>query len=541
MSLSKQKNRKWFFAIIILIIIPLLNGCFFYKVHSTKKLVQQDFSEFSKKSKTFILHTGQHVWQMTDVRFEHDSITARLDTLIGHDKYKTTKKNRTNRYKTTKKESGVIHEVHLYTSLAFDRPQVLSIPIKDINNIEIYQIDLATTIATSILATIGISSAVVGVAFIIIILTKSSCPFVYISDGEKYKLCGEIYSGAIHVPLERHDYLPLHGIKADSGFYTIKISNEVKEIQNTNLAELWVFDYDANIQVLVDKYGQAQSMTREGFPYSATDLSGKAITSILQNEDTLNYPENIMSDSESITDGIVLDAIIPEGAKNVKLKINAKNSFFLDYAFGKFYDKFGIVYNDWQKRQDTASCEELLKWGLDQHIPLSVYVMKQNKWIFVDYFNVIGPMALKNDVLLLKLDSLTDKPLKIKLEFGLNFWQIDQIALDFSENVPIRKTIVSAAEAVDEKGMDVKTLILKEDSLYYRQPDVGNYSILRFSTPLNSSPRRSIVLHSKGHYRILRNPSGIPDRKYLESFKTPGRFNQFATELINSTKNNTQK
>ena len=48
-----------------------------------------------------------------------------------------------------------------------------------------------------------------------------------------------------------------------------------------------------------------------------------------------------------------------------------------------------------------------------------------------------GPMALKKDVLVLDLSATGNEQLRIRLESGFLFWEIDWVALDFSDPVPV--------------------------------------------------------------------------------------------------------
>lgn len=93
-----------------------------------------------------------------------------------------------------------------------------------------------------------------GVAFIIFLLTKSSCPFVYTLDGADYNFRGEIYGGAIAPNLERDDYMPLPGFAAVDSVFKLKITNELKERQYTDVAELLMVEHSENITVLMDGY-----------------------------------------------------------------------------------------------------------------------------------------------------------------------------------------------------------------------------------------------------------------------------------------------
>ena len=74
-------------------------------------------------------------------------------------------------------------------------------------------------------------------------------------------------------------------------------------------------------------------------------------------------------------------------------------------------------------------------------------------------------------------------------------------------------------------------MLINDDAQYYVQPDIGDEVLLKFDVPkMEEDMSRSTFLHSKGHYEILRNPTGTPDICYLETFRRPGRFIEFSKE-----------
>ncbi|MBT7789959.1 MAG: hypothetical protein HN757_13855, partial [Calditrichaeota bacterium] len=74
-------------------------------------------------------------------------------------------------------------------------------------------------------------------------------------------------------------------------------------------------------------------------------------------------------------------------------------------------------------------------------------------------------------------------------------------------------------------------LLNSDDDNYYTQSEIGDFTILKFTTPdLSADSKRTMVLHSKGHYEIIRNPEGKPDVGLLSSFKNPGRFAEFSKQ-----------
>ena len=162
-----------------------------------------------------------------------------------------------------------------------------------------------------------------------------------------------------------------------------------------------------------------------------------------------------------------------------------------------------------------------------------MYVEEGGEWRFVDYYHIAGPMAAKRDVLAFDLPAGASEDVKVKLEFGALFWEIDYVAIDFSADLPVQIHSVPPASAVDEKGRDVAGLLFGDDDRYYVQPEVGEYAFITFLAPgATEGMARSTFLHSKGHYEILRDPQGKPDLTLLYSFKKAGRFIEFSQEIF---------
>jgi hypothetical protein len=525
--IRKNGKTRYIWYIMILLILNLTSGCLYYRVTSLNSFNSKVIKNLNDPARYIILHYKDKIWHFQNISIRNDTLFGSLESVQGHDKYKTTKPNRINRYKSTK--NCVINELHLYSdSIVTNNMTIAAVPVNEIIKIEIYNPDAGATIVFFILGSV----LTLGALIIFILLTKNSCPFIYVYDGNSYQFCGEIYSGAIHPPLERDDYLALDSLKSSDRKYMIKITNEVREIQNTNLAELWMFDHPGNCSVLVDKYGKEHTVIEPAAPLQAFNLIGKDVKQLINKKDTLNYISTPLSKDNPLKDGIILSFSNQKNSDSAKLVIRAKNTFWLDYVFGQFYEMFGIAYNRWMEKQKTVPAKELKDWSLSQNIPLSVYIEKKGKWEFVDYFNVIGPMAYKDDVMKMSLKDIESDSIRIKLEFGFCFWDIDYAGLDFSKDIKTEKVVLSLNEAKDKNGTDLKNLLIKDDTLYYIQPDVGDEAILKFAAPDLKLEKRTILLHSKGHYQILKNPSGIPDRKYLETFSNPGRFNQYSNELI---------
>ena len=510
-----------------------LSGCrYYYKVSSPQGGFSQTIDTAVAEQKTILLITGEGVFDLSNAEISENALSGVIKPLWGYSRHIETKPDRPNRY-IKSKESHILKEVQIYVR-DFEEPdgQTVSIPLEQISKIEMYDPHVGATVGSWLLGGLGLVAAAYAAVIIIALIFKESCPFIYVYNGEDYAFAGEIYSGAVQPQLERHDYLRLPVFDPQSDQFKLKISNEIKEIQHTNLLELWVYDHPGAESVLTDKYGVHHTISNPEIPLNALSLKGNNVLSLVKDQDSLKYFGEDPKENPDITDGILLEFNKPREAQHAKLLIQARNTFLLDYNMNRFHSLFGDAYEGWQARQQNTPAEQLKQWSLDQNIPLSVFLLRNNEWEFVDYYNIAGPMAFKEDVLCIPLDSSDEGPLRIKLEYGTYFWEVDYVGVDFSDNVSVTKHVVPLESAINQNGEEVSSLLVADDELYYVQPEIGDEAIVRFTLPALADESRSIILHSKGHYQVIRDPSGKPNRQYLQSFYEPGQFNRFTIEYL---------
>lgn len=526
--------------VLIFSILNLSNGCkYYYRVTAPKKPDINTINDLYIQNKQILLHLEDKIWQLSDVKIEENNILGTISTPTSPTKYPETDPTVPNSYRSNSKvdESWVLNEVHIHIVQMIDLGNSnVTFSFEDVRSIQIYKRDGAATDGSLIVGLIGIPLLLFGLLMLIIILTKSSCPFIYVFDGEKYVFQGEIYSGAIYPPLERHDYLKLPVFDKNAGSYTLKITNEVHEIQHTNLCELLVFDHPKGVEVLIDKYSTHHFISSLVKPSSAVNLNGYNVRETIVSKDSLSY-FSCQTSKDQLLDGIILEYPMPENAKQAKVVLRAKNTFILDYMIGQFHDLFGNKYHGWVRIQKKEPEEMHRRWSLDQNIPLSLFVEKNGEWHFVDYYHIAGPMALKDDVLSIPLDENTGNPLRVKLEWGANFWEVDYVAVDYTENNSFKSYTIPLKSAITNKSKDIRNKLLADDKKYYIQPNVGDEAVLSFDLPKPTDAHRSIILHTKGYYEILRDPEGKPNISYLKTFTEPGQFNRFCNERLGKALN----
>ena len=536
-SLTGPKlSRPFYNSVVLFLVAALLNltlGC----TNNTRYTKWAgDDSETGKivrdPSNIFLLHGNSEILNIVPMSIRDSLVMAMVRGTVEYG----------NGYYIVKSRDGVTHQVKTPDLKAVDlyvngynrtNNDEISFKLSDIKKIDytLSEINIGGTIS----AAIGLAAGGFVLFILILAITKGqSCPFIYTYENGQYKFIGEIYSGATYPSLERHDYLVLGDLEATDGQYRIKIANKVEEIQHTNLAELVVVDHPRDTKVIMDKNGNCQTMGKIQAPVQAVNLRGKDVRLELSKQDTISYSGEGAIESQTETDGVVLTFDRPAGADSAKLLLKAKNNLWIDYTFKRFHELFGSYYHRWEERQLKVPGDSISNWMAAQGVFLQVSLKKNGVWERVDQFNLPGPMAYREDVLALDISGADPGPLEVKLEAGTLFWELDYAGIDFSPSTEVKTTVVPLTQATTDKGTDVAPLLNSDDGKYYSQPEIGDEAVLIFAAPAAAGMSRSIFLHSKGHYQILQDPKGRPDRKYLEAFLQPGRLNRFSLELLTS-------
>ncbi len=533
--------------LLILVFLNLTTGCYFYKVNTKKDLAPEDVRWEGFNGKYLIIHYGDSAWQMSHISIDSTSLNCSISALPdNHKMYLKTDTEKSNRY--IKGEAGyegnVLDEVHIYTSGPVSiKDTSLTADFSSLDRMEIYIPDTkrtGTSVAVPILIVLGAATVVFFIIVLIALATKSSCPYVYTYNGDSYSFAGEIYSGAIYSSLERNDYLPLPGFEPYQDNYTVKIANQLPEIQYINLAELWVVNHPENTAVLADKHGVVHNLKSLLAPVKAISAGGTDLQTLLSEKDYqlffFNEEPSLTGDTSAIN-SVELTFDVPPGQETGKLVVNAKNSFWGDHIFGEFTKYFGNSYGAWIKKQGKLPPDQHIQWKKDQAFPLMVYLETADGWQFVDYFDMAGPLAFREMVMPVDLtgglkdncDSISQ--VRIKIETGFMFWELDYAAMDFTSDTFTDILKIDPSSAISESGKDVKNSIAGDDGEYYVQSKTGNEVVMDFKCPPEQQDmERSVILHTKGYYTHVRDYNGPPDMEQIQAFRRPGKLSEFSLE-----------
>jgi hypothetical protein len=518
---ATQLFQKFFAHFFIVLLLFQTIGCTYFKV----KTLTSDFitiNNIGKIHKQFIVHTDQGIYAMKDLEAKDLELKGTLSK-IDHAYYN---KTRTDRYK--KHEKNILNEVHIYlTETNSDiNTGPITIPMSSVKEIRIIDKDSGKSTGYTLLATLGVAAGAFALFMIIVALTKSSCPYIYVNDGEGFVFEGEIFGGAISKNLQRDDYMPLPSIKPSSGEYTIRISNELKERQYTDIAELLVVSHPQDSKVLLDKNGNPHLISNELPPISAISNSKQSLLQSLSKKDKGVY---MFNDEEHSTNSIQLQFDKPANTNSAKLVLNGKNTLWFDYLFGEFLSKFGMTYNDWMKKQEERATDDRIDIIRQSDIPLSIYLKKGTEWTLVDYIHTVGPMANRDLVVPIDLKGHNQPKLELKIETGFMFWEVDYAAIDYTDNQSLDIEVIKPAEAFGSHNQNWLNSLQKKDGKYMSQLEVGDVTEIKYlATQAPADLTQSVFLHTSGYYELIRDFKGLPRFTELNKFKIPGHFSDFS-------------
>jgi hypothetical protein len=546
MQSNKPLNVIAFMAIVFLI---ASQSCMnFYQVRSSAKLPSTKDSVIQAyPNRYYILRTGDQFYTMNNVALSDDrkSLSCRLDSIPAeHTLQMINGRGGHLQYKRNQPENVVVNEVHIFTSP--DKTAVAGsnyiIALDKISKIEVLEKNKGKTATSYVFGGLGITVAAVGIAVLIILATKSSCPFVSAYNNGDISLQGEIYGGAIYPQLARNDYIQLKMSPLADGNLQVRISNELKEKQFTDVAELMMVTHNKNTKVLVDEKGNFYSISNPVSPISAT-AQGKDVLSYIkqQNDSQLYAFDDTLKSIQSNTVQLTFDK--PENAKKAKLVLRLKNSYWVDYIYGKMTEGFGSYYTSFIQQQRTKPVEDLKHWIKEQQLPLQVSLQQKDGWNNVSDITTFGPLATRETVIPLELNSVTGNTINVKLSTGFMFWELDYAAIDFSDDALLDITALPAVKATDETGKDVLPLINTADGNYLEQPVPGTATDIEYAYKVEADTNKTqtFVLHAKGYYEHVRSFTGSPNLVFLNQFKKADALSAYSKLMYKQAVANTAK
>ncbi len=369
-----------------------------------------------------------------------------------------------------------------------------------------------------------------------------SCPYFYSFDGKRYVFDAEPYGGAISQGLERTEWCRLEHMREKGGVYKLRVVNELNETQYADEIKLVVVDHPWAVAVAPNIRGRIHTLSDPMAPTRATDEAGADVLPALVEKDGVFWesaPRKRDPDREQdLMDELVLEFPRPEGAKKVKLLVHGSTTRWGTQVAWEFLKIYGAQLPDWYAEVDRRgpALRKILDWYFREELyVLQVHVHTGEGWQSRGTIFGGGPYAPKDKVYVLRLGDVPGDTLRIKLRPPAYFWRFDYIAVDYTEDLPVRVTEIAPFRAVDHEGRDVLSLVSGNDDSYLVLPEIGDSAELVFEAPPRiPDTSRAVLLKATGYYRLHLDPEGEPMVDLIERINDePGFTARYALEQYN--------
>lgn len=362
-----------------------------------------------------------------------------------------------------------------------------------------------------------------------------SCPFVYAFDGEKYVLEAEPYGGSVCAGLERADWSVLDSLKPVAGRYRLLLSNELDEVEHVDELKLVVVDHPAGVTVSPEVSGRMRTLAAPVPPSAARDGDGRDVRAELAAADGRYWLGRIEGRDpdrdEDLKDELVLEFPRPAGARQAKLLAEVRTTMWGSQAIRPLLASQGRELPAYFDKIDAGgpALLSLLGWfAREEMYNLQVRVETASGWKVKALVYGGGPIIAKDKAYGLDLSDIAGDTVRIRLTPAAGFWMIDRLALDFSDDVPVRVTEVAAEAARDGSGRDAGLELAADDALRLVLPKGSRPAALEFPVPPETPGAvRTVFVKARGYYDILLDAGGEPTLDLEAMMAAPGASLRF--------------
>lgn len=375
---------------------------------------------------------------------------------------------------------------------------------------------------TGLWIALGILAAI-GVLILVIALSKSSCPFIYSHDGEKYVFDGEPYGGAVFQSLARTDWSELSHLRAVDGRYRLLLTNEVDETQHTDSLALVVVDHDPGELAVMDYQGKPHLMKRVAAPVSAHDETGHDLLPFLKATDGVSWTPELVSVTRrlplaDVRNHVTVEFGRPPGATRVWLLANVATGPWGGTQLRTMLGMHGTAIDQWTRAVDGSPeiRKQLREWNEREELfHLGVEVQIRDRWERRAMLLAGGPFRSETRAVALDLTGVEGETVRIRLNPPIGFWRFESFQLAWDER-PGSAEVLLPRSAIDERGKDVRPALLEDDAVNLDQPEIGAVTRLEFDAPPSRAGAvRTVFARTRGWYEVHLHDLGAPEAENL--------------------------
>jgi hypothetical protein len=330
----------------------------------------------------------------------------------------------------------------------------------------------------------------IGLGLLATIFTHNqSCgPFVYSFDGKEFVFDSEPYAGAILV--ERTCYTELNELNSAERQCQIIMINELDETHYTDELKLLVVEHPIGTDAVCDVSGGIYAISSPFAPISAIEQPNIDIFTQLNEKDDIFWEGAQLTGCQS---ELIVEFPKPLKAKEAKLVTNVSNTLWSSALSSKFLKSCGAWYPMMSAVRSQA------RKGF---IRFEVQAWENDRWVSKAYVRGASPHLPKDQIAVLDVSEIQGERLKLRLLPVSGFWRINNVAVDYTDNIPVDITELEATKAITRDGKDIRETLRADDGDAYILEN-GEYTTITFEElPLTSGMEHSFILKATGYYVV---------------------------------------
>ncbi|MDP7196430.1 MAG: hypothetical protein QF864_09600 [SAR202 cluster bacterium] len=339
----------------------------------------------------------------------------------------------------------------------------------------------------------------------------SSCPFVYSYNGENWIQDHESFPFSVIKSAQTTTFDRLKHLKEVDGKYKIKIAEELNETSFVDMFKLFIVDHNGTGFVMPDIKGKMHTIQNLTAPLSCYDSQNISCLDKIKKQDNWYWKENFkdidITKKDTWRNEIEITFDKPQNYNNkAKLFFNIRKLDTMT-EFWKFYlNSIGENYWPfWQKVLSTNQFSFLFNQAFKKSINLKFEVWDGEKWEVVGHVNA-GRNMLEDFLIEIDLTNnkiKTNKDLKIKASSIKGFYEIDYLAIDYSQDEEMIITKIKPEIAVLNNQTNVKNKLFKTDENYVNL-NIGDEIDLTYnSIPKKEGFNRDFSISINGYYNFV--------------------------------------
>ncbi len=341
---------------------------------------------------------------------------------------------------------------------------------------------------------------------------EGSCPYVYVNDGHRFALQGEVLVGALNRGAARSDVVPLTKISPVDGRYVVRLATELDETNYLNRVAMEVVDHLPGTEIVADGMGSIHTVVKPSGPLTALDSRGEDRRNALLKEDDRAWAGMVQ---QATIDGKMRDYVEmvfrrPPSMTEGVLLVRGRNTRFLQDSYHSYLRSFGPGLAKLMRFTSTWRPYRPLLGHFLQVAGLGVDVDVREDWEWKKqgFVPPVGLAGMRRTAVQVGLGTNSSLDVAVRLGVLPGAWEIDSAQMSYRVGTGGRRSLYEpvSVERGDPDGFERDadiSLLSRVDDQYIELPKGRALTATFAVPPVPEGLERTVFLHASGYYEEM--------------------------------------